>query len=140
MTGLLTIFNCSLTSLPIFLSLDSIKNGLVSAKVKTFDAIGLSNENSSLSYADSVKIDIISDRPFTRSMNNNSNENKSMDEIAKTSKNLERKCIEKIAMFNPTIIGSNPEEIQIVFYVVLSGDFHFDQNKDKLVIMMGMYL
>ena len=62
-----------------------------------------------------------------------------MDEIAKIRKNLERKCIEKIAMFNPTIIGSNPEEIQIVFYVVLSGDFHFDQNKDKLVIMMGMY-
>ena len=134
------MYICIDSFLPIFLSLDSIKNGLVSAKVKTFDAMGLSNENSSLSYADSVKIDIISDRPFTRSMNNNSNENKSMNEIEKTNKNLERKCIEKIATFNPTIIGSNPEEMQIVFYVVLSGDFYFDQNKDKLVIMMGMYL
>ena len=102
--------------------------------------MGLSKENTSLTYAESVKIDVPSDRPFTRSMNDNSNENKSMNEIKKTSKNLERKCIEKIATFNPTIIGSNPEEIRIVFYVVLSGDFHFDLNKDKLVIMMGMYL
>ena len=125
--------------LPIFLSLDSIKNGVVSATVKTIDAIGLSNKNSSLSYADLVKSGSSSYRPITRSMNNNLNANKSMIEIANDRKKFEQRRIEKIAAFNPTFVGSNPEEMQIVFYVVLSGDFHFDQNKDKLVIMMGMY-
>ena len=123
----------------MFLSLDSIKNGVVSATVKTIDAMGLSNNNSSLSYADSVKSGSSSSRPITRSIYN-LNANKSMDEIANDRKKSEQRRIEKIAAFYPTFVGSNPEEIQIVFYVVLSGDFHFDQNKDKLVIMMGMYL
>ena len=124
----------------MFLSLDSIKNGVVSATVKTIDAMGLSNKNSSRSYADSVKSGSSSNRPITRSMNNDLNATKSLIEIAHDSKKSEQRRIEKIAAFNPTFVGSNPEEMQIVFYVVLSGDFHFDQNKDKLVIMMGMYL
>ena len=74
--------------------------------------------------------------PITRSRAAKSSSNSMNEEKARQKrKNDER--IDKIARFSQEIQEPTQDECRIVFHVVLSPDFHFDQSSDKLVILMG---
>ena len=61
----------------------------------------------------------------------------SMNEEKARQKRTNDERIDKIARFSQEILEPTQDECQIVFHVVLSPDFHFDQSSDKLVILMG---
>ena len=76
-----------------------------------------------ISYADKAKTG--------KSSSNSINEEKARQ------KRMDDERIDKIARFSQEIQEPTQDECQIVFHVVLSPDFHFDQSSDKLVILMG---
>ena len=75
-------------------------------------------------------------RAANRLKTGNSSSNSMNEEKARLKRTNDER-IDKIARFSQEIQEPTEDECQIVFHVVLSPNFHFDQSSDKLVILMG---